>query len=62
MRFLPPDLAALGDVRLAALDHATERDLKREIDRVALSDLRFARALKIALMVEDEIERRGLRS
>lgn len=58
MRFLPSDLAKLGAARLEALERAVERDLKNEIDRVSAADPRFARALKLALIVEDEIDRR----
>ena len=58
MIFLPPNLAALGDARLAHLDRAVERDLKKEMDRIAKTDVRFARALRQAMAVDDEIERR----
>jgi len=58
MMFLPPDLSKVSDSRLALMDAATERALKREIDRVSERDPAFRRALRQALAVEDEVERR----
>lgn len=56
---LPNNLPTLGLDRLRALDRACERALKKEIDRVSKTDVRFARVLKEALTVEAEFERRG---
>ena len=55
---LPTNLATVSDVRLAALDHACEVALKKEIDRVCETNARFRRLLSEALTVEEEIERR----
>ena len=55
---LPTDLSRLSDVRLAALDRACDRLLKKEIERVSAKDVRFARVLREALIVEDEVNRR----
>jgi uncharacterized protein YdcH (DUF465 family) len=48
----------MGIERLHALDRRCERLLKDEIDRVSAQDVRFARVLREALTVEDEIIRR----
>ena len=55
---IPANLRTMGIERLHALDRRCERLLKDEIDRVSAQDVRFARVLREALTVEDEIIRR----
>ncbi len=59
MIILPPDLAAVTNDRLAILDAACDRELSREIKKVASPA--FHRALRHGLDVEAEIERRQAR-
>ena len=56
---LPANLSTMGIERLHALDRRCERILKQEIERVSKADVRFARVLREALAVEDEIARRN---
>lgn len=55
---LPTNLQTISDASLGLLDAKCERILKREIDRICAADMRFARVLREALAVEDEIDRR----
>lgn len=58
---LPIHLHTMSDVRLAALDRAKLRELKREIDWLRFKHKRFDRILRESMMVDEEIERRERR-
>jgi hypothetical protein len=57
----PIQLQSMSDVRLAILDAQCIKELKKQIDKVAARDVRFARVLRESMMVDEEIERRAWR-